>query len=180
MFYQVSCSLDFAFNFFQRRPLIEEVGDKLETKGRPLIEECREQDVSTNSKTSNSNATIPVIEEINERFSQLDHLPKKPGRPLIEELGTVGDGDYIEAERHSTKPLVTEVLRDSSEGKDPGHDAADKQSTDLESPLGPTWATLQKLAEQVGSTIEREPIDITKEKKAFVKRMHPTNLGDLD
>ena len=52
--------------------------------------------------------------------------------------------------------------------------------TDSQSSLGPSWETLQKLAEQVGSTIEREPLDVAKEKKAFVKRMQDTNLGDLD
>lgn len=52
--------------------------------------------------------------------------------------------------------------------------------TDSQSSLGPSWETLQKLAEQIGSTIEREPLDVAKEKKAFVKRMKDTNLGGLD
>ena len=64
--------------------------------------------------------------------------------------------------------------------KELGLNAADQESADSQSSLGPTWATLQKLAEQVGSTIEREPIDTSKEKKAFLNRMHHTNLGDLD
>lgn len=64
--------------------------------------------------------------------------------------------------------------------REAGLNVADQGSADSQSSLGPTWATLQKLAEQVGSTIEREPIDVAKEKKAFIDRMHHTNLGDLD
>lgn len=123
-------------------------------------------------------ARTPVIEEINERFSQLTHPRNKPGRPLIEELGTV---DYIDCtERNNTKASVTEISRESLEGKELGLGAADQGCADSQPPLSPTWATLQKLAEQVGSTMEREPIDIDKAKKAFMKRMQDTNLGDLD
>ena len=153
--------------------------DKLEPE-KPVVQEYEERDIPANKNVSDSHARIPVIEEITERFSQLNHPPsKKPVKPLIEEIGPVTE-ERIEDERPSTKPSVTEVSRDSTEEKELGLNAAGQESADSQSSLGPTWATLQKLAEQVGSTIEREPIDISKEKRAFLNRMHHTNLGDLD
>ena len=125
-----------------------------------------------------------MIEEINERLSQISHSTNKPGKPVIEELGREGDFNHTKNDKDNKKPLVTEVSRDSSEQdgerEEIGPNSADQERAYSQSSLGPTWATLQKLAEQVGSTIEREPIDIAKEKKAFVKRMQDTNLGDLD
>ena len=164
---------------FQRKPLIEELDDKLEPK--PLVVQgYEERDTPANKNPSDSNARIPVIEEITEQFSQLNHPPsEKPGKPLIEEIVPVTE-ERIEDKRLAIKSLVTEVSRDSTEEKELGLNAAGQESADSQSSLGPTWATLQKLAEQVGSTIEREPIDISKEKRAFLNRMHHTNLGDLD
>ena len=142
---------------------------------KPVVQEYEERGIPANKNVSDSNARIPVIEEITERFSRLNHPPRRPGKPLIEEIGSVTE-HYIEDERLAAKPSVTEVSRE----KELGLNAADQESADSQSSLGPTWATLQKLAEQVGSTIEREPIDIAKEKKAFLNRMHHTNMGDLD
>lgn len=150
--------------------------DDLESKARPLAQELGEEDVSIVSQDHNSLTRRPVIEEINERFTLLNNPPNKPGRPLIEELDPVDD--------FNSKSSITEIshdgaaapLVDTAESKESGLNVeADSQSS-----LGPSWETLQKLAEQVGSTIEREPLDIDKEKKAFVKRMQDTNLGDLD
>ena len=87
------------------------------------------------------------------------------------------------SDRKDSKPVISEISRDVVT---PDIDTTERQESGLnaeacsQSSLGPSWETLQKLAEQVGSTTEREPLDITKEKKAFIKRMHDTNLGDLD
>lgn len=145
--------------------------DDLESKGRPLVQEFREEDVSIIHQDHHSPTRKPVIEEINERFTRLNNPPNKPGRPLIEELDPVDE--------FNSKSSITEISHDrtAAESKESELNVeADSQS----SSLGPSWETLQKLAEQVGSTIEREPLDIDKEKKAFVKRMQDTNLGDLD
>ena len=48
---------------------------------------------------------------------------------------------------------------------------------------GPSWDALQHLAEQAGSTIDREPLDINKDKIEFLKQKEqiPDNsLGELD
>lgn len=151
--------------------------DDLESKARPLIQEFGEEDISDD----NLPRKRPVIEEINERFTRLNNSPNKPGRPLIEELGPA---DEFEGNTENFKPSITETSPDGAVA--PHVDTAEtKESglnveTDCQPSLGPSWETLQKLAEQVGSTIEREPLDIAKERKAFVKRMQDTNLGDLD
>lgn len=152
----------------------------MESKGRPLIQEYPEENVSPISQDHSSPTKRSVIEEIHERFTRLNNPPNKPGKALIEELDTVGD---FEGNGENSKSLITEMSRDeaapdatTAERKESGLTAgADSQSS-----LGLSWSTLQKLAEQVGSTIDREPLDIAKEKKAFVKRMQGTNLGDLD
>lgn len=152
----------------------------MESKGRPLIQEYPEENVSPISQDHSSPTKRPVIEEIHERFTRLNNPPNKPGKALIEELDTVGD---FEGNGENSKSLITEMSRDEAA---PDATAAERKESgltaeaDSQSSLGPSWATLQKLAEQVGSTIDREPLDIAKEKKAFVKRMQGTNLGDLD
>lgn len=151
--------------------------DDLESKARPLIQEFGEDDISDH----NLPRKRPVIEEINERFTRLNNSSNKPGRPLIEELGPA---DEFEGNTENFKPSNTETSPDGAVA--PHVDTAEtKESSlnveaDCQSSLGPSWEMLQKLAEQVGSTIEREPLDIAKERKAFVKRMQDTNLGDLD
>lgn len=156
----------------------------MESKGKPLIREFEEEDLSVISHDHNS-PSRPVIEEINERFARLNKTPNKRSRPLIEELDTSTD---FQGNEENSKPLITkmppEEVRDltvqpnanTAEPRDSGLSG----DTDFQSSLGPSWETLQKLAEQVGSTIEREPLDLAKEKKAFVKRMQGTNLGNLD
>lgn len=156
----------------------------MESKGKPLIQEFEEEDLSIINQDHNS-PSGPVIEEINERFARLNNTPNKPSRPLIEELDTSID---FQGNEENSKPLITkmppEEVRDltvqpnvnTAEPRDSGLSG----DTDSQSSLGPSWETLQKLAEQVGSTIEREPLDLAKERKAFVKRMQDTNLGDLD
>ena len=115
-----------------------------------------------------------MIEEINESFSHFGHLPDKPVRPLIEELG---EEDHIKDD--DSKASIVEVSRDPSEQE--GITAEQEELGINTAGQGSAcWETLQKLAEQVGSTVDREPIDITKEKRDFVKRMQHTNLGDLD
>jgi len=168
----------------KRKPLIEELDDNLESKGKPLIQEFEEEDLSIINQDHNS-PSRPVIEEINERFARLNNTPNKPSRALIEELDTSTD---FQGNEENSKPLITkmppEEVRDltvqpnanTAEPRDSGLSG----ETDSQSSLGPSWKTLQKLAEQVGSTIEREPLDLAKERKAFVKRMRDTNLGDLD
>lgn len=155
--------------------------DYMESQGRPLIRELEEEDVSETSHDHSSATRRPVIEEINQRFSRLKSQPNKAGKPLIEELDPVDDS---KSSSENSKPLITEMSHDEVAAPDI-NTAEPKQSglnveADSQSSLGPSWETLQKLAEQVGSTIEREPLDIDKEKKAFVKRMLDTNLGDLD
>lgn len=118
------------------------------------------QDSAVNGEASNG---LSVIEEINRGFSRLNCAPKKPGKPLIEELNSVD-----EVERNSN-PVLAEVSRDY------GHEPSESQSL-----RGVTRENLEKLAEQVGSTIDRSPIDLSKEKKAFLERTQNTNLGDLD
>ena len=152
----------------------------MESKEKPLIQEFAEDDPSVTNLDHNS-PSRPVIEEINERFTRLN----KPSRRPIEEIDTATD---CQGQGENSKSLITEMSSDeacdgtvrpnanTAEPRESGLSAgADSQSS-----LGPSWETLQKLAEQVGSTIEREPLDVAKEKKAFVKRMQDTNLGDLD
>lgn len=164
----------------QRRPLIEELDDNLESKGKPLIQEFAEEDPSVINLDHNS-PSRPVIEEINERFTRLN----KPSRRLIEEIDTATD---CQGRGENSKPLIMEMPPDRTRDGTarPNTNTAEPRESGLsagthsQSSLGPSWETLQKLAEQVGSTIEREPLDVAKEKKAFVKRMQDTNLGDLD
>ena len=156
----------------------------MESKGKPLIHEFVEEDPPIIGQDHNS-PSRPVIEEFNERFTRLSNPPNKPSRPLIEELNTAtgfqGDGE-------NSKPLIMEMPPDEARdgtARPNANTAEPRESglsagTDSQSSLGPSWETLQKLAEQVGSTIEREPLDIAKEKKAFIKRIQDTNLGDLD
>ena len=152
----------------------------MEATGKPLIQECKEEDLSIINQEHNS-PSRHVIEEITERFARLNNPPNKPSRPLIQELDTASD---IQGNGENPKPLITEMARDLATG--PNASTAEPREsglsaeTDSKSSLGPSWETLQKLAEQVGSTIEREPLDVAKEKKAFVNRMQDTNLGDLD
>ena len=169
---------------YQRKPLIEELDDNLESKGKPLIQEFAEEDCSIISQDHTS-PSRPVIEEINERFGPLNNPPNKPSRPLIEELDTATD---FHGNGEKSKPLIIEMPPDGARdgtARPNANTAEPRESvlsaeTDSQSSLGPSWETLQKLAEQVGSTIEREPLDVAKEKKAFVKRMQDTSLGDLD
>ena len=116
----------------------------------------------------------PVIEEINERFCQFGHAADKPVRRLIEELGEeehIKDDD-AKASIIEVSPDPSELEGTTAEQEGLGINTAGQGSA--------CWETLQKLAEQVGSTVDREPIDIAKEKRDFVKRMQHTNLGDLD
>ena len=160
---------------------MEEVDVDLESKGRPLVEEFGEEGISIISQDYKSPSRKPVIEEINERFTRLNNPPNKPSRPLIEELYSVDD---FNGRSKNSKPSITEMSREgtavleaaTAEPKE-SELSAEAESQPL---VGPSWETLQKLAEQVGSTIEREPLDIDKERKAFVERMRDTNLGDLD
>ena len=164
----------------QRKPLIEELDENLESKGKPLIQEFAEEDPSVINLDDNS-PSRPVIEEIDERFSRLN----KPSRRLIEELDTATD---CQGRGENSKPLIMEMPSDGARdrtARSNANTAEPRESglsaeTDSQSTLGPSWETLQKLAEKVGSTIEREPLDVAKEKKAFVKRIQDTNLGDLD
>lgn len=168
----------------QRKPLIEELDNNLESKGKPLIQEFADDDLSVISQDYTS-PSRPVIEEINERFGRLSNPPDKPTRPLIEGLDTATD---FQGNGENFKPLIKEMppvgAHDGTTGPNPGtaepRESGLSAGTDSQSSLGPSWETLQKLAEQVGSTIEREPLDVAKEKKAFVERMQDTNLGDLD
>ena len=164
----------------QRKPLIEELDDNLESKRKPLIQEFAEEDSSVINLDDNT-PSRPVIEEIDERLTRLN----KPSRRLIEELDTATD---CQGRRENSKPLIMEMPPDGAgdgTARSNANTAEPRESglsveTDSQSSLGPSWETLQKLAEQVGSTIEREPLDVAKEKKAFVKRMQDTNLGDID
>ena len=115
-----------------------------------------------------------MIEEINERFCQFGHLADKPVRSRIEELSK---DDHIKDD--DAKASIIEVSRDLSEQE--GTTAEQEELGINTAGQGSArWETLQKLAEQVGSTVDREPIDVTKEKRNFVKRIQHTNLGDLD
>lgn len=148
----------------------------LGSQERPLIEEYRREELPFSDQEKALPARKPLIEEIDERFARLEKSSKKPSKALIEELDVVDD-------REESKPLITEISYDE---QTPDADIAGRQESGLiakactQSTTGPSWETLQRLAEQVGSTIEREPLDMNKEKKAFMKRMHDTNLGDLD
>ena len=115
-----------------------------------------------------------MIEEINERFCHFGHLADKPVRPLIEELGEKEDIKKVDSKASSI-----EVSRDPLEQEDT---TAEQEELGINTAGqgSACWETLQKLAEQVGSTVDREPINIAKEKRDFVKRMQHTNLGDLD
>lgn len=147
----------------------------LGSQERPLIEEYRREELPFSDQEKALPARKPLIEEIVERFAQLETSSKKPSKALIEELDVVDD-------REESKPLIAEIYDEQT----PYADTAGRQESGLiakactQSTTGPSWETLQRLAEQVGSTIEREPLDMNKEKKAFMKRMHDTNLGDLD
>ena len=142
----------------------------MESKGKPLIQAFTEEDLSVISQDHASPS----------RFA-----PNEPSKPLIEELDTASD---VHGRGENSKHLVMEMPPDGTcdgTARPNANTAEPRESglsagSDSQSSLGPSWETLQKLAEQVGSTIEREPLDIAKEKKAFVKRMQDTNLGDLD
>lgn len=159
----------------KRKPLIEEMDSNLGSQERPLIEEYRREELPFSDQEKALPARKPLIEEIDERFARLETSSKKPSKALIEELDVVDD-------REESKPLIAEICDEQT----PDADTAGRQESGLiakactQSTTGPSWETLQRLAEQVGSTIEREPLDMNKEKKAFMKRMHDTNLGDLD
>lgn len=162
----------------QRKPLIEELDDNLESKEKPLIQELAKKD---DLSVRHHSPSRPVIEQINERFTRLNKL----SRSLIEEPDTATD---FTARGENSKPLIMEIppegapdgtARPNANTAEPRESELSAE-TDSQSSLGPSWETLQKLAEQIGSTIEREPLDVAKEKKAFVKRMKDTNLGGLD
>lgn len=121
------------------------------------------KDNTIDVEASNGLDRIPVIEEINQGFSRLNCPPKRPGKPLIEEISSV---DEVERNRSS---VVAEVSRDYC------HETSDSQSS-----RGGIRENIEKLAEEVGSTIDRFPIDLSKEKKAFLERTQNTNFGDLD
>lgn len=145
----------------KRKPLIEEISDNLpEQSGNVLVED---RPVTAKTEASNGHARLTVIEDTNQGYSRLNYPPKKPGKPLIEEINA---GNETESDG---KLSAMDVPRDS-----------DQAGAESQMSVGPTWDTLEKLAEQVGSTIERDPINITKEKKAFLGRMQNTNLGELD
>lgn len=149
----------------------------MESKEKPVIQEFAEDDLSVRHHSPSR----PVIEQINERFTRLN----KPIRSLIEEPDTATD---FPRRGENSKPLIMEIppegaldgtARSNANTPEPRESGLSAE-TDSQSSLGPSWETLQKLAEQIGSTIEREPLDVAKEKKAFVKRMKDTNLGGLD
>lgn len=121
------------------------------------------KDNTIDGEASNGLDRIPVIEEINQGFSRLNCPPKRPGKPLIEEISSV---DEVERNRSS---VVAEVSRDYC------HETSDSQSS-----RAGIRENIEKLAEEVGSTIDRFPIDLSKEKKAFLERTQNTNFGDLD
>ncbi|PFX17352.1 Dynein assembly factor 1, axonemal [Stylophora pistillata] len=160
----------------ERKPLIEEIDSDLESQERPLIEEYQQEELPTSDQEKNPPARKSLIEEIDERFAHLETSLKKPSKPLIEELDEMDD-------RENSKPLIEEISYDE---QTPDADTAGLQEPGLhaeacaQSTNDPSWETLHRLAEQVGSTIDRQPLDVSKEKKAFMKRMHDTNLGDLD
>ncbi|XP_022803608.1 dynein assembly factor 1, axonemal-like [Stylophora pistillata] len=160
----------------KRKPLIEEIDSDLESQERPLIEEYQQEELPTSDQEKNPPARKSLIEEIDERFAHLETSLKKPSKPLIEELDEMDD-------RENSKPLIEEISYDE---QTPDADTAGLQEPGLhaeacaQSTNDPSWETLHRLAEQVGSTIDRQPLDVSKEKKAFMKRMHDTNLGDLD
>lgn len=121
------------------------------------------KDNAIDGEASNGLDRIPVIEEINQGFSHSNCLPKRPGKPLIEEISSV---DEVERNRSS---VVAQVSRDYC------HETSESQAS-----RGVIGENLQKLAEEVGSTVDRFPIDLSKEKKAFLERTRNTNFGDLD
>ena len=134
----------------QRKPLIEELGDNLEAKEKPLIQEFAEDDLSALNLDHNS-PPRPVIKEINERFTRLN----KPSRCLIEELDIATD---CQGRGENSKSLILEMPPDgTSDGAAKIADLRESglsAGTDSQSSLVTSWETLQKLAEQVGSTIE--------------------------
>lgn len=156
------------------KPLIVELDDDPGKTKRPLIQECRVPNISTSDEALIAHERRPVIEEINERFCQFSHAADKPVRPLVEELGKEDD-----IKNDDAKASIIEVSRDSSEQEGI---TAEQEGLGINTAGqgSACWETLQKLAEQVGSTVDRKPIDIAKEKRDFVKRMQHTNLGDLD
>lgn len=160
----------------KRKPLIEEIDSDLESQERPLIEEYQQEELPTSDQEKNPPTRKSLIEEIDERFAHLETSLKKPSKPLIEELDEMDD-------RENSKPPIEEISYDE---QTPDADTAGRQEPGLhaeacaQSTNDPSWETLHRLAEQVGSTIDRQPLDVRKEKKAFMKRMHDTNLGDLD
>ncbi|KAK2568453.1 Dynein axonemal assembly factor 1 [Acropora cervicornis] len=149
----------------KRKPLIEEIPDSLlKQRGNPFEEDCSiKKDNAIDGEASNGLDRIPVIEEINQCFSRSNCPPKRPGKPLIEEISSVD-----EVERNGSS-VVAEVSRDYC------HETSESQSS-----RGVIGENLQKLAEEVGSTVDRFPIDLSKEKKAFLERAQNTNFGDLD
>lgn len=149
----------------KRKPLIEEIPDSLLTqRGNPLEEDSSiKKDNAIDGEASNGLDRIPVIEEMNQGFSRSNCPPNRPGKPLIEEISSV---DEVERNRSS---VVAQVSRDYC------HETSGSQSS-----RGVIGENLQKLAEEVGSTVDRFPIDLSKEKKAFLERTRNTNFGDLD
>ena len=135
---------------------------------RALIQEIRDE-VENVSVTEDSVSKGSIIQQIPEGFSQLSRQPCTKGKPLIQELDSHDDSSPA-VNKEGEQPCVAAA----QESKTAGYIDNRIHTHD------PSWATVQKLAEQVGSTIDREPVDVAKEKKAFVEKMENTNLGDLD
>lgn len=83
----------------QRKPLIEELDDNLESKEKPLIQELAKKD---DLSVRHHSPSRPVIEQINERFTRLNKL----SRSLIEEPDTATD---FTARGENSKPLIMEI-----------------------------------------------------------------------
>ena len=133
-------------------------------------------------------ADIKPVDEPNETlcqgrkdtFESLLHVgrpsgcpPGKPRKPLIEEISTSGVQELEtpkEGIRENANSFET-VGSTSNQGE-------------LSSTNGsPSWEALQELAQRVGSTFDREPFDLNKEKREFLKgrEQNPdSQLGGLD
>ncbi|KAJ7392271.1 hypothetical protein OS493_013651 [Desmophyllum pertusum] len=75
----------------KKKPLIEELDDNVESKGRPLIQEYPKENVSPISQDHNSPTRDLSLKKFTKGFTRLNNPPNKPGKALIQELDTVGD-----------------------------------------------------------------------------------------
>lgn len=124
----------------------------------PLIQELGgSQQRSVNPEVSHDYGkpiTKPLIQELDERFERLSSSPTigPTSGPLIQEINEAPEKCHIEE-----VPDVAQA---------PAH--------------GPPLQVLHKLAEQVGSTIDRQPLNIEKEKREYEKRRMHEDLTGLD